>query len=55
MGLDYTAAAARLKNVVNRTALQSSFSLSRKYNCNVYLKREDLQVVRSYKIRGAYN
>ena len=27
----------------------------RKYQCNVYLKREDLQVVRSYKLRGAYN
>jgi threonine dehydratase len=53
--LDFVAAATRLKNVVNRTALQSSFSLSRRYNCNVYLKREDLQVVRSYKIRGAYN
>src|SRR5690606_17625122 len=25
------------------------------YKCNIYLKREDLQVVRSYKIRGAYN
>lgn len=30
-------------------------NLSRKYQCNVYLKREDLQVVRSYKLRGAYN
>src|SRR5262249_32596303 len=29
--------------------------LSKKYNCRVYLKREDLQVVRSYKLRGAYN
>jgi len=29
--------------------------LSGKYNCNIYLKREDLQLVRSYKIRGAYN
>ena len=30
-------------------------NLSRKYGCNVFLKREDLQVVRSYKLRGAYN
>ncbi len=53
--LDFTAAAARLKNVVTRTPLQFSFSLSKKFNCNVYLKREDLQIVRSYKLRGAYN
>jgi threonine dehydratase len=30
-------------------------NLSEKYQANIYLKREDLQVVRSYKIRGAYN
>ncbi|HMG83951.1 MAG TPA: threonine ammonia-lyase [Ferruginibacter sp.] len=54
-GLDFKAAAARLKNVVNRTPLEFNSSLSRKYQCNVYLKREDLQVVRSYKLRGAYN
>ena len=30
-------------------------NLSRQYQCNVFLKREDLQVVRSYKLRGAYN
>jgi threonine dehydratase len=53
--LDFTAAAQRLKNVVNRTPLQLNVNLSKKYKCNVYLKREDLQVVRSYKLRGAYN
>ena len=53
--LDYTAAMARLKNIVARTPLQFSFSLSKKYNCHVYLKREDLQIVRSYKLRGAFN
>jgi threonine dehydratase len=53
--LDYTAAAKRLQHVVSRTPLQLNRSLSRKYQCNVYLKREDLQVVRSYKLRGAYN
>jgi len=30
-------------------------NLSEKYNCNVFLKREDMQTVRSFKIRGAYN
>ncbi|MBQ5864239.1 MAG: threonine ammonia-lyase IlvA, partial [Bacteroidales bacterium] len=29
--------------------------LSSRYNAKVFLKREDLQIVRSYKIRGAYN
>jgi threonine dehydratase len=48
-------AVERLKNVVNRTPLQLNVNLSKKYQCNVYLKREDLQVVRSYKLRGAYN
>jgi len=53
--LDYTKAVERLKKVVNRTPLSLNQNLSRKYQCNVYLKREDLQVVRSYKLRGAYN
>jgi threonine dehydratase len=53
--LDFTSAAIRLRKVVNRTPLTFSQSLSKKYQCNVYLKREDLQVVRSYKLRGAYN
>lgn len=44
-----------LKNVIHHTPLQRSDVLSQRYNCNVYLKREDLQVVRSFKIRGAYN
>ncbi len=53
--LDYKAAAERLEQVVLRTELQLNRGLSRKYQCNVYLKREDLQVVRSYKLRGAFN
>lgn len=53
--LDYQKAVQRLKPVVTKTPLVLSRSLSRKYNCNVYLKREDLQIVRSYKLRGAYN
>ncbi|AOZ93582.1 threonine ammonia-lyase IlvA [Paenibacillus crassostreae] len=44
-----------LREVIVRTPLQWDAVLSAKYNCNVYLKREDLQVVRSFKIRGAYN
>jgi threonine dehydratase len=53
--LNYRQAAERLKPVVTRTPLAFSRSLSKKYNCNIYLKREDLQIVRSYKLRGAYN
>ena len=53
--LDFNKAVERLKPVVIKTPLVFSHSLSRKYNCNIYLKREDLQVVRSYKLRGAYN
>lgn len=52
---DYAAAARRLHNVVNKTPLQYSSHLSGIYQANIYLKREDLQVVRSYKLRGAYN
>ena len=53
--LDFQAAAIRLKNVAIKTPLQYNANLSKKYQCNIYLKREDLQVVRSYKLRGAYN
>lgn len=52
---DFVQASHTLREVVLKTVLGFSRSLSLKYNCNVYLKREDLQVVRSYKIRGAYN
>ncbi|MEH7462297.1 threonine ammonia-lyase IlvA [Bacillus thuringiensis] len=44
-----------LKDVIRNTSLERDSILSEKYECNVYLKREDLQVVRSFKIRGAYN
>jgi len=53
--LDIQGAFARLKPVVSHTPLQFNANLSRKYQCRVYLKREDLQIVRSYKLRGAYN
>ncbi len=45
----------RLKGCVTHTSLSFSDNLSRKHNAQVMLKREDLQVVRSYKLRGAYN
>lgn len=48
-------AGERLKPVVTHTPLMNNINLSYQYNANVFLKREDLQVVRSYKIRGAYN
>lgn len=44
-----------LKEVIVKTPLQKDPILSARYDCNVYLKREDLQIVRSFKIRGAYN
>jgi threonine dehydratase len=53
--LDFDAAYARLKDVVRHTPLEYNDRLSEKYECEIYLKREDLQIVRSYKLRGAYN
>ena len=43
-----------LKDVVAHTPLQKNERLSEKYDCRVYVKREDLQHVRSFKLRGAY-
>lgn len=43
-----------LKDVVAHTPLQKNDRLSEKYHCNVYIKREDLQHVRSFKLRGAF-
>ncbi len=48
-------AATTLQEVVAVTPLQENFNLSRQFGANIFLKREDLQQVRSYKIRGAYN
>ena len=48
-------AAVRLEGVVSRTPLQPSRRLSELFGARVLLKREDLQTVRSFKIRGAYN
>ncbi|MEY3416676.1 MAG: L-threonine ammonia-lyase [Bacteroidota bacterium] len=52
---DILSASDRLKGVVTHTATAFNQQLSEQYGANIYLKREDLQVVRSYKIRGAYN
>ena len=48
-------AAERLAGVVSRTPLQPNQRLSERTGASVWLKREDLQPVRSYKLRGAYN
>lgn len=53
--IDPRQACERIKDTIVRTPLQYNAHLSEKYNAEIYLKREDLQVVRSYKIRGAYN
>lgn len=52
---DFLAAAMRLKDTVLRTPLEYNERLSAKYEAEIYLKREDKQAVRSYKLRGAYN
>ena len=53
--LNSVAALERLQSVIKRTPLIFNTRLSERYSCDIYLKREDLQVVRSYKLRGAYN
>ena len=52
---DVDSAAKRIAGVVTPTPLQLSDRLSATTGASVYLKREDLQTVRSYKLRGAYN
>ncbi|CKL75170.1 threonine dehydratase [Mycobacterium tuberculosis] len=54
-GADIDRAAKRIAPVVTPTPLQPSDRLSAITGATVYLKREDLQTVRSYKVRGAYN
>ncbi len=44
-----------LKDIIYETPLQRNSLLSEKYQANIFLKREDLQIIRSYKIRGAYH
>lgn len=52
---DIDAAAKRIDEVVHPTPLQHADRLSALTRAEVYLKREDLQSVRSYKVRGAFN
>jgi len=52
---DIDEAAQRISDVVLRSPLQYSERLSEATGANVYLKREDQQAVRSYKLRGAHN
>ena len=52
---DVKAAAERLAGVAQVTPLMHHFRLSDEVGAQIYMKREDLQPVRSYKIRGAYN
>jgi threonine dehydratase len=52
---DVEAAAGRLRPLGVRTPLMRSERLSERYGAEVLVKREDLQAVRSYKIRGAFN
>ncbi|NNG18361.1 threonine ammonia-lyase IlvA [Naumannella sp. ID2617S] len=52
---DIAVASERLRGVVSETPLQLNERLSTATGANVWLKREDLQPVRSYKLRGAYN
>lgn len=52
---DIIIASHTIKDVISPTPLQYNHLLSERYECNIYLKREDLQCVRSFKIRGAYN
>lgn len=52
---DINKAKLNLKGVALETPLMENYNLSNLYKANIQLKREDLQQVRSYKIRGAYN
>ena len=46
---------ARVYDVATESALQVAHTLSQRIHNTVLLKREDQQVVRSFKLRGAYN
>ena len=52
---DIMTAEHTLGEILSPTPLIHNRNLSDKFGAEVMLKREDLQVVRSYKIRGAYN
>jgi threonine dehydratase len=52
---DVGEAVERVRSVARKTPLEEHERLSEKYEANIWLKREDLQKVRSYKIRGSFN
>ena len=52
---DVVTASRILDEVIEPTPMMQNQALSDEYGAEIYLKREDLQIVRSYKIRGAYN
>ena len=52
---DITRAKINLNDVILQTPLQINLNLSDTFHANILLKREDLQIVRSYKLRGAFN
>lgn len=52
---DIMTAEHTLNEIIVPTPLMKNRNLSDKYDATILLKREDLQIVRSYKIRGAYN
>jgi threonine dehydratase len=52
---DVDTALAAMRELFPETPLQLNEHLSRRYGANIWLKREDLTPVRSYKIRGAFN
>ena len=57
--IDFTSRAAeatlRMRELFPETPLQLNDHLSNIYGAKIWLKREDLSPVRSYKLRGAYN
>jgi len=53
--MDIYRAKEKIQDVAIHTPLIKNEHLSNEFSANVYLKREDMQPVRSYKIRGAYN
>lgn len=55
MKQDVEKAAAAMREIFPPTPLQLNEHLSARYGATVFLKREDLSPVRSYKIRGAFN
>ncbi|MDR0419378.1 MAG: threonine ammonia-lyase IlvA, partial [Prevotellaceae bacterium] len=52
---DIQKARQNIAGVITHTPLAKDMPLSEHFSANIMLKREDLQIVRSYKIRGAYN